>query len=314
MARNAGVGFGLVLLVMLLSALPSLLSDYTLSFAINTLAYVVLATAWVLFSGATRYISLASAAFFGVGAYTVAVLGEVLPLYAVFAVALAIGLAIALLIGLSTLRISGMHFVIFSFGLTELVRQLTIWWEINNTRTLGRFVSVEFDNVAIYHHLLGLAILVYLSGWLLGRSRLGFALRVIGEDEQVARQVGIDTPRAKLAVFALSALFMTATGAVMAPRWNYINPNIAFNPDVSVQVVIMALLGGIGRLWGPALGVIPLAILSELLSTRFPQGYVILLGLVFMAVIYVLPQGLAGATETLWRRRKRTAAQRPEGT
>jgi len=300
--------------VALLSALPSLLSDYALSFAINTLAYVVLATAWVLFSGATRYISLASAAFFGVGAYTVAVLGEVLPLYAVFAVALAIGLAIALLIGLSTLRISGMHFVIFSFGLTELVRQLTIWWEINNTRTLGRYVSVEFDNVAIYHHLLGLAVLVYLSGWLLGRSRLGFALRVIGEDEQVARQVGIDTPRAKLAVFALSALFMTATGAVMAPRWSYINPNIAFNPDVSVQVVIMALLGGIGRLWGPAFGVIPLAILSELLSTRFPQGYVILLGLVFMAVIYVLPQGLAGATEALWRRPIRPAAQRPEGS
>lgn len=302
MARNSVIALGLVALVALLAVLPRFLSDYALSFAINTLAYVVLATAWVLFSGATRFISLASAAFFGIGAYTVAVLGEVLPLYAVFGVALAIGLAVALLIGLSTLRVSGMHFVIFSFGLTELVRQLTIWWEINNTKTLGRYVSVEFDNVAIYLHLLGLAVLVYLCGWLLGRSRLGFALRVIGEDESVARQIGIDTPRAKLAVFALSALFMTATGALMAPRWSYINPNIAFNPDVSVQVVIMALLGGIGRLWGPALGVIPLAILSELLSTRLPQAYVILLGLVFMAVIYVLPQGLAGAVSALWRR------------
>ena len=99
----------------------------------------------------------------------------------------------------------------------------------------------------------------------------------------MARHAGIDTTRAKLALFALSALFMTLTGAVMAPRWTYIDPAIAFNPMLSFQVVIMALLGGAGALFGPLLGVIPLVLLFEVLTANFPNHFSILLGLVFVA-------------------------------
>jgi branched-chain amino acid transport system permease protein len=277
-------------------------SSYHLALGISLLSYTVLATAWALFSGPTRYISLATVAFFGLGAYTVGVLGEALPWPLVLAVAAAAGVAVALVVGLSTLRLSGMYFVIFTFGLAELIRQLVTWYEVNIHRSVGRYVFVDITQAAIYWQLLALAVLVFLTGWLIGRSRLGLALRVIGEDETVARHCGIDTTWAKLTLFAVSALFTTVVGAVMAPRWTYIDPAIAFNPMISFQVVIMALLGGAGRLFGPLVGVIPLVLLFEVLSANFPNYYSILLGIVFMLIVYVVPNGVAGLIEAGWTR------------
>jgi branched-chain amino acid transport system permease protein len=261
--------------------------------------------AWALFSGTTRYVSLATAAFFGLGAYSVAMLIKEMPIYATFGVALVLGMLMALLVGLVTLRISGMFFVIFGFGLSELMRELLVWWEINQTHTMGRYVFVPFDTTLIYEHLLGLAVLVFLVGWLIRRSRLGIALLVIGDDETMARQAGINVPLAKVAMFVVSSVFMTVVGAVMAPRFGYLTPNFAFNPLISFQVVIMALLGGMQRLSGPVLGVVPLVVLSELLQVRFPFWYSVLLGLVFMVIVYFLPRGVTGLVEDAWEALRR---------
>ena len=299
--RRATVAIGtIVLLVAVLAAAPWLLSDYQLSLMVNVMGYLVLTIAWALFSGTTRLVSLATAAFFGVGMYTVAMLVKVLPLYATFAVAIGVGAALALIVGVLTLRISGIFFVIFGFGLSEMIRELMVWWEINQTHTMGRYVYVPFDTAMIYEHLLALAVIVFAVGWQLRRTRLGLALLVIGEDETVARQVGINVPFAKVTIFIVSAMFMSLTGALMAPRFGFINPNFAFNPLVSFVVVIMALLGGLQRLWGPVLGVIPLIILSELLQTEFPFWYSVLLGLVFMVIVYFLPRGFTGLIEDGW--------------
>ncbi|MFL5069653.1 MAG: branched-chain amino acid ABC transporter permease [Xanthobacteraceae bacterium] len=281
-----------------IAAVPFVAGPYHVALGISLLSYSVLATAWALFSGPTRYISLATVAFFGIGAYTVGALGEALPWWLVLAVAAAIGVAVALIVGLSTLRLSGMYFVIFTFGLSELIRQVVTWYEVNVHRSVGRYVFVDVTQNAIYWQLLALTILVLVAGWLIGRSRLGLALRVIGEDETVARHCGIDTTATKLTLFVVSALFTTVTGAVMAPRWTYIDPAIAFNPMISFQVVIMALLGGATRLLGPLLGVIPLVFLFELLSANFPNSYSILLGAAFMLIVYVVPNGVAGIIET----------------
>ena len=291
----------LVMLVALLAAVPWLVSDYGLGFMVNLMCYLVLTIAWALFSGTTRYVSLATAAFFGLGAYTVAMLVKEMPIYATFGIALVLGTVMALLVGLVTLRISGMFFVVFGFGLSELMREVLIWWEINQTKTLGRYVFVPFDTTLIYWHLLGLAVLVFLVGWLLRRTRLGIALLVIGDDETMARQAGINVPLAKVAIFVVSSVFMTVVGAVMAPRFGYLTPNFAFNPLISFQVVIMALLGGMQRLWGPVLGVVPLMLLSELLQVRFPFWYSVFLGLVFMIIVYFLPRGITGLVEDGWR-------------
>jgi len=296
-ARNLIIVLALAGLVALLAFVPSVANGYQLSLAINIMNYTVLATAWTLFSGPTRYVSLATVAFFGIGAYTVAVLGEVLAWPLVLAIAFAIGFVLSLIVGLSTLRLSGVYFVIFTFGLAELVRQLVTWYEVNVTRTLGRYVFVDITTEQIYWQLLALAVAVFVSGWLIQRSKLGLALRVIGDDEAVARHVGINTTMAKVVLFAFSASFMTLAGAVMAPRWTYIDPAIAFNPVVSFQVLIMALLGGVHRLYGPVFGVIPLALLFEFLLARFPNHFSIMVGIAFLLIVYAIPRGIVGLIE-----------------
>lgn len=291
-----------------LALLPRWLTDeYYLSLMISILMYCVLATAWALFSGPTRYISLATVAFFGMGAYVTAVFGESLPWAAVLGIAAGVGLVMALIVGLSTLRLSGVYFVIFSFGLAELVKQLVTWWEVNITKDLGRYVFVEITQLDIYWQLLAMLALVLALRALINRSRLGLALRVIGEDETVATHVGINTTTAKLLLFAVSAVFITVTGAIMAPRWTYIDPSIAFAPAVSFQTLIMALLGGAGALFGPILGAVPLVLLFEYLGANFPNHFSILLGLVFIVIVYFIPQGLSGV---LARRPGRNAASK----
>ena len=130
-ARTAGIGVVALAALALLAFVPRLGNAYYLALAISLLQYTVLATAWGMFSGPTRYVSLATTAFFGVGAYTVAVLGEVLPWPLVLLIAAAIGAIVAAIVGLSTLRLSGVYFVIFTFGLAELIRQLVVWFEVN---------------------------------------------------------------------------------------------------------------------------------------------------------------------------------------
>jgi branched-chain amino acid transport system permease protein len=291
----------------LLAAVPLVAGDYALAFMINLVSFVVLSTAWALFSGTTRYISLATSAFFGIGAYAMALFGEALPYPLALAVAAGAGIIIALVVGLSTLRLSGIHFTIFTFGLSELIRQVTIWCETTYAQSVGRYIFLDISQAAIYWRLLALAAVLFALGARLMAGRAGLALRTIGADETVARHCGIDTTRAKVLTFALSAAFMALTGAIMAPRWTYIDPSIAFKPEISFQVLIMALLGGAGRLWGPVLGVVPMLLLSELLQTRLPSHYIILLGLCFMAIVYFIPDGLAGLLGRMTRRRERAA-------
>jgi branched-chain amino acid transport system permease protein len=146
--------------------------------------------------------------------------------------------------------------------------------------------------------LLALAVAVFVLGWLIARSRIGFALRIIGQDETVATHCGINTTIVKVLLFAISATVMSVVGAIMAPRWTYIEPSIAFNSMISFQVLIMALLGGADRLWGPILGAVPLTLLFEVLSARFPNTFTIILGCIFLLIVYLLPRGVAGLIET----------------
>jgi len=284
----------LVAAVVLLAVAPRFANSYVVALLINLLLYAVLATAWGLFSGTTRYVSLASVTFFGIGCYTVAVLAEHLPWPLVLLVAALIGGGVALLVGLATLRLSGIVFVIFTFGLSELVRQVVTWYEAKIAGSVGRYVFLDVTPAFIYWQLLVLALAALLLGAWLERSRLGFALRLIGEDEAAARHCGVDTTRAKLAVFTLSSVFMVLAGAIVAPRWTYIDAAIAFNPLVSFQVVIMALLGGGARFYAPLLGVVPVVLLFEVFVKYFPNHFSIVLGLVFLLIVYLLPQGVIG--------------------
>lgn len=301
---RTALGFAVSAIVFAVLALaPFYLDAYGIGLMIGMTGYVTLASAWGLFSGRTGYVSLATVAFFGMGAYTVAVLNETLPYPVILLVAGAIGLLVAVVVGFSTLRLAGVYFVIFTFGLAELIRQLVTWFETTVTGTLGRYIFLPIGPEHIYWQLLVLCAATLLITWWVGRSRLGLALRVIADDEVVASHIGIDIARTKLALFAVSAVIITLVGAIQAPRWTYVEPAIVFNPTVSFLTLIMALLGGASRLWGPALGAIPLFLLFEWLSANFPNHYSILLGLLFIVIVFLLPRGVAGFVEDLMCRR-----------
>lgn len=298
-----------IVVIAVLAVFPLVASGYYLALGISLLYFTVLATAWALFSGPTHYISLATAAFFGIGAYTTAVLTGLLPWPLVLLAAGAVGVIVALVVGLSTLRLSGIYFVIFSFGLAELIRQLVTWYEVNIHGSVGRYIFADTTSEGIYWRLLALVVMVLGVGWLIRHSRLGLAVRVIGQDETVARHCGIDTTRAKLVLFAVSAAFMTITGAVMAPRWTYIDPAIAFNPVLSFEIVIMALFGGAGTLFGPLLGAVPLVLLFEVLIANFPNYFGVVLGAVFVLIVYALPNGVIGLLQAKLPPLRRAALQ-----
>jgi len=290
-----------------LATVPLFVGPYPLGLMIGILGYAILATAWALFSGPTRYVSLATVAFFGIGAYTVGVLSDVMAYPLVLLTAAVIGLVVAVIVGLATLRLAGVYFVVFTFGLTELVRQLVTYYEVNVTRTLGRYVFLPFGPEHIYWQLLALGAATLVIAWWVRRAKIGLALRVIGDDPVVASHLGIGITKTKLTLFAVSAVIMTLAGAIQAPRWTYIEPSIVFNPTTSFLVVIMALLGGPTRLFGPLLGAIPLFLLFEWLSANFPNHYSIILGLLFIAIVFVLPNGVLAAGEKLFSRMRKEA-------
>jgi len=302
--RNLAIG---ALVVALAALLPLIDDGYYLSMAVNILLYAALCTAWALFSGPTHYVSLATAAFYGLGTYAVGLGIDILPYPLLVAIAAAIGAMVAGLVGAATLRISGVYFVIFTFGLAEFVRQVVTWLQTKFATSMGLYVFTETTETHIYWMLLALSAAVFLTGFLISRSRLGFALKIIGDDETVARHAGIDTARAKVLLFMISGAFIAIAGAIMAPRYSYIEPPSAFNPMISFLVVIMALLGGTKRLWGPLVGVIPFTIMMDIVSSRFPNHTMIVIGLAFLAIVYLIPNGVTGLIE-----KARARMRRPE--
>ena len=295
--RNLAISAALLGLAALL---PVYGSPYWLTMGTTMAMFVVLATSWALFSGPTHYISLATAAFFGIGTFVTGLGFQSLPFWVLPPLAAVIGAVLAALVGLVTLRLSGVYFVIFTLGLAEMVRQVVTWVQ-NQTGHRGMYVLTSITEREIYWMLVGLGALVFLAGWLIGRSRLGFALRIIGNVETVAKHAGIDTALAKVALFMVPGAVAAATGAILAPRYIYIEPATAFAPLLSFQVVIMALLGGTGRLWGPIAGVIPFSLLWEAITRQAPNQTLLLLGIAFLVIVYLLPGGFVG----LWDRFRR---------
>lgn len=288
------------LAVLALVAAPWLAPNYQRSLLLAILADVTLAVSWAFFSGPTRYLSLATGAFFGAGAYTTAVVGARLAWPLPVLAGAAVGAAMALAVGMLALRLRGPYFAVFTFGLAELAKHALIWYETSVTGTVGRLMLTPPGAITLYYTVLALVALALGTACALRRSRWGYALIGIGEDEERALTLGIDTTRVKVGTFVLSAAFMGGVGAAMAPRWTYLDPQV-FSPLVSFQTVIMALVGGATSVGGPVVGAVFLGLASELFLLRFRYVYMLALGLTLIAVVLLFPSGLAG----LWRRRAR---------
>ncbi|MDP3897572.1 MAG: branched-chain amino acid ABC transporter permease, partial [Mesorhizobium sp.] len=165
-------------LVAVAALLPLFDQGYYLSISVNIVLYAALCTAWALFSGPTHYVSLATAAFYGLGTYSVGLGIDILPYPLLVLIAALIGALVAGLVGAATLRISGVYFVVFTFGLAEFVRQIVTWTQTKFATAMGLYVFTEFTEQHIYWMLLGLTAVIFLTGFLINRSRLGFAMTV----------------------------------------------------------------------------------------------------------------------------------------
>ncbi len=292
---------GLLFLVFaLLALLPLYGSAYTVILVTAIFMYIVLTVSWAIFSGPTGYISLAPAAFFGVGIYASAILGKALPLLMVVCIGALASFCLALLVGALTLRLRGIYFSIFTFGLVLLIKQLLLWYEIKFTHTRGRFVIVV-NNTTIYHVMFAILVVLLITAYLIRRSKYGLALQSIGEDEEASAHTGINVTVLKTIIFAVSAIFIGAAGSIMATRWTYIDPFIAFDSLFSFLPVLMAIFGGMGQFYGPILGAAIFAYLEEVLLTRFPYYYMLIFGIILVVAIIYLPGGLVGLIQK-WRK------------
>ncbi len=288
--RDALVLFGLTGWAL---SLPHYGSEFMVSMALTCLMYVALSSSWGLFCGSTRYLSLATSAFFGIGAYTSALVLEQVSWLQAIALGAALATLVAVIMGAAVLHLRGTYFAVLTFGMTELIRHAIAYFEKSVTGTVGRVLSKVPDRDTIYLTVLALAVLtVALSIWV-RRTRFGLALMGIGADEQRAQTLGVNTRLIKIAGFAMTAAVAGAVGAAMSVRWTYIDPQTVFNPFIGFQTVLIALIGGATTLWGPLIAAVVFSLLAETLRLKAPQVYMMSLGLLLILSVLFLPGGLA---------------------
>ena len=289
-----------------LLALPAFGNDYVVGVGLTVLMWIALTQSWCVLSKMTGYVSLGHVVFYGLGAYLVVVTWQQVPLaFAVLGAGL-LAAAFAALVGLPVLRVRGPYFVILSFGVSELVK-FSIMAAESASGTASRILFGAPDLSVIYYAMAALALAAtLLLGWV-SRSRFGHGLRSLRENEEAAETLGVPIVRLKLLAFVLSAVIPGMVGGVMATRSTYFVVGQVFDPMVSITVIAMAIIGGGDDAKGPLLGVVFLALLSELLWARAPLLYMVILGAILIVFVLVLPNGLAGLAA-----RGRTAARPPD--
>ncbi len=290
-------------LVVLLALLPLGASDYHMSVVLDILMWVALAESWIILSGYTGYISLGHSAFYGLGAYLMAMTAGDLPYAMVVIMGGLLSAAFAFAIGLPFLRIRGPYFVILTLGLGELTKYVFVNLEIKLGGTVGRVIMTTPELTTLYLSILTVAVLATVAAYFAKNSRFGTGLLSIKEDEDAANALGVNTSRYKLLAFTLSAAFPGMIGAIMALRRSYIDPYTVFSPMVSFQVIVMASLGGVEGIGGAMLGAVVLTMVSEVLWAQYPYHYMIILGLIMIFVVKFVPQGLFHPLEQLTLRR-----------
>jgi branched-chain amino acid transport system permease protein len=285
-------------------ALPGFASEFVVSMALTCLMYVALSSSWALFCGTTRYLSLATSAFFGIGAYASAILLEKVSWAQAIGLGALIAAGVAIVMGAAVLHLRGTYFAVLTFGMTELIRHAISYFEKSVTGTVGRVLMVVPERDTIYFTVLLLAVGTVALSIAIRRTRFGLAMLGIGADEQRAQTLGVNTRLVKIAGFALTAAVAGAVGAAMSVRWTYIDPHTVFNPFIGFQTVLIALIGGAATLWGPLIAAIVFSVLAETLRLQVPQVYMMSLGLLLILAVLYLPGGLASLrTDTFrgWR-------------
>jgi branched-chain amino acid transport system permease protein len=285
-----------LILVGILAGLPFLTNGYAVNFLLVIFYWIGLAGCWNFMSGYTGYIDFGSATYVGVGSYGagILILKTGFPLFPAILTAGLSTLVLALAIGWPTLKLRGAYFAIATFALAETLKQVTEEWNALTGGGSGLTYPVRLDDLTYYWIYLGLAGTVVGMTSLTSKSKMGYAIKAIYQDEQAAARVGINTHWIKVRTYGQSAFFMGLLGALEASRIGYITPVDVFNVHITIKMIIMSLLGGMGTILGPVIGAGFLQIVEEILGTAFLNWYLVFMGILIVLVIMFMPKGISG--------------------
>jgi branched-chain amino acid transport system permease protein len=285
----------LLVLVLALVAVPFATSGYFLRLLTLLFTYAIMASAWNLIGGFTGYTDFGLVVFFGLGAYTTGLLmtKAKLPFLAGWLAGGVVCLIFAILMGLLLLRLRGHYFGIATLGTSFAVREVIANWPSLTGGGTGISLPIyDFPNSVFYFIMLALLIvIVSLTRWI-SRNRLGFGLVAIRENEQAAEVLGVNALRYKVTAYTLSGFFIGMVGGTYAYWITFIDPDTIFNVGITVQVIIMAVLGGAGSLAGPLVGAFILTIISEVLNAYVPNAHLTVLGVIIVLVVLLIPHGV----------------------
>lgn len=347
-SRRAPHGFSLPVLllcaavVLALALFPSFVKKpYVLHMCVMLFLAVIQGQAWNVIGGYTGQYSVGHAAFFGVGAYTTMMLLEVAqvpPWWGIWA-AMALAMAVSVAVGSITFRLRGPYFVLASIAVAEIIRLAALHFRdftrgaegflLSSIPTLHLF-GAEIDFItkrSFYYAGLVLAVVTILVNYGVQHSKLGYYLQAIREDQDAAHSLGINLSLYKNIALAISAAFTAAAGGFFAMFVKFIDPNIAFGLDVSVQIVLICIIGGIGTILGPVLGAMVLVPLSEVLrnprglvqigvlsdgsavvrfiETYLSNAHLLVYGILVVVVILFAPEGVLGVIRRILTRVRR---------
>jgi branched-chain amino acid transport system permease protein len=294
-------------------AAPLLLqNDYLLQVFFRIALFAALGLAWNLVGGYAGQLSLGHVAFFGLGAYGMAILAvHSVPPWIAVVLAAAIAGVFAALIGVIVFRLRGPYFTLATIAFAEVLR-----FTATNLGFTGGAIGLTTPPLFPREHFwkwfylsaVTLGIICFLINYGTSRSRPGYYLMAIREDEETAGSVGIDTASYKLRALVISAFLTALGGALYASAFQFIVPDSTLNIDISVQIAIITMLGGAGTLLGPVVGAILLLGASEIFKNQFQESHLLIYGILIVLVVLFLPEGIVGSLQQRLRGRARPPA------
>lgn len=305
----------LVLLVIMLVIPATFTNNYLTNILVNCMAFSIFGIAWNIIGGYGGQISWCSAAFVAIGAYTNFMLSvdfSISPFISM-PLGMAISYLLSTMIGYGTFRLRGAYFSIATIAFAESLRSAVQYFKAFTKGTAGIYLTYRGENfwaltfssdLPFYYIMLILLVLALFFTYRFTVSKTGYYLNCIKGDEIAAESLGIETFKVKLKAFQISAMMMSVAGCFYGSFLTYISPASTCSLDLSIMIGVVAIIGGIGTLWGPVLGafiIIPLIELAGVLLGQFGSSNV-LYGLVLMLIVIFRPTGVLGLLEMLFNK------------
>jgi len=311
--------FPFLSLILLFAAVPWIFpSPFFLHLMIMVLMWTVLGAAWNILGGFAGQVSFGHATFLGAGAYTTMILYlklGIAPWFGIIAGG-AVAALIALPIGFICFRLRGPYFALSTLAVAEIVRLVALNWESLTAGPVGLLITtlpqvsllgspINWESKTPFYYIaVVIALAAVLATAVMSRTRMGAYLLAIREDIDSAEAIGINTVQVRVAALSLSAFLAGVAGGFYAMYLRYIDPDAVFAISLSVEMVFIAVVGGLTTVFGPLIGAIFLVTLGETFRERFLVGHLIFYGAFMMIAIRFMPEGIWGKLRLLLSTRR----------